>query len=591
MRISVLDRGALGEHPLDLDAVLVAHAIGGLVGLFGQPAGVQGEHADARRRSLCGHVDDHAVLDGEAGGDGQRPAEAGDGPAQDLIGRGTGQAAGGVGGLGGGGLHGGLSSGSDSIAYAAPAREAARRLKVQPGPGTRYPSDTWAQTTGKRTRASMPPMPLRSIGVAERPAASLQSQLEGLLQGRRTASTASTTMAGHLVTPAVAAMTGYALDDLMGRGMHELLHHSHPNGEDYPRERAPSTPPFATAGCIRPRRCSGARTARAFPWATPARPSPGGATWSGRWWCSADSPTSGTCRAACAGCRPRWSASGPPRTTRQKRSRGATGRGPARWWASPAWLAAMDAVRRVAATDTTVLLLGESGTGKELVARAIHQRSPRRQAPLVKVNCAAIPATLLESELFGHERGAFTGATRPAHGPLRAGRRRHAVPGRDRRDAAGPAGQAAARAAGAGVRARGRHAHHRAADVRVIAATNRDLAGAVGGGPLPRGPVLPAERVSRCACRRCASGAGDIPLLARHFLGKLRAAAGPAAWPASPPRRSGAWRSPLAGQRPRAGERARAGRHPGRRRRCWTMHFMEAPPGGAGAAAQPPAVR
>ena len=76
----------------------------------------------------------------------------------------------------------------------------------------------------------------------------------------------------------------------------------------------------------------------------------------------------------------------------------------------PAMQVLFNNIKKVAPTDSTVLVLGESGTGKELVARAVHEQSQRTEGPMISVNCAAIPETLIESELFGHEKGAFTGA-------------------------------------------------------------------------------------------------------------------------------------------------------------------------------------
>jgi DNA-binding NtrC family response regulator len=79
-----------------------------------------------------------------------------------------------------------------------------------------------------------------------------------------------------------------------------------------------------------------------------------------------------------------------------------------------------DRIRKVAPTESTVLILGESGTGKELVARALHEQSPRDDAPMISLNCAAIPDSLIESELFGHEKGAFTGAASARRGLVEA---------------------------------------------------------------------------------------------------------------------------------------------------------------------------
>jgi two-component system response regulator AtoC len=138
-------------------------------------------------------------------------------------------------------------------------------------------------------------------------------------------------------------------------------------------------------------------------------------------------------------------------------------------------------ITRVADTDVTVLVRGESGTGKELVARAIHAASPRRERTFVKVNCAALPAELLESELFGFERGAFTGAIQ--HKPGKFEFANHGTMFLDEISEMGPALQAKLLQVlqdGEFARLGGRHDVR--VDVRVLAATNRDLETAVGDG-------------------------------------------------------------------------------------------------------------
>jgi DNA-binding NtrC family response regulator len=141
---------------------------------------------------------------------------------------------------------------------------------------------------------------------------------------------------------------------------------------------------------------------------------------------------------------------------------------------SPATLAVRDMIARVAPTNATVLITGETGTGKELVARAIHKSSPRAQKPFIPVNCAAFTETLLESELFGHEKGSFTGADR-----LRQGLFEAAHEGTLFLDEAGemsPATQAKLlRVLADGKVLRIGSTKPRDVDVRVLVATHRDL--------------------------------------------------------------------------------------------------------------------
>ena len=152
----------------------------------------------------------------------------------------------------------------------------------------------------------------------------------------------------------------------------------------------------------------------------------------------------------------------------------------------------------VAPTSSTILITGETGTGKEVVARAIHHNSPRRAHRFVALNCSAIPETLLEAELFGHVRGAFTGAV-----GNRQGRLEQAHKGTLFLDEVGTMSAALQmkllRVLQEREFERVGDSHTTKVDVRVIAATNSDLDADGGGRPVPRGSVLPPERHSGAA--------------------------------------------------------------------------------------------
>ena len=188
---------------------------------------------------------------------------------------------------------------------------------------------------------------------------------------------------------------------------------------------------------------------------------------------------------------------------------------------SRAMQSVFDQIAAVAASEATVLLMGESGSGKELAARAIHWNGPRRARPFIAVNCAAIPDTLLESELFGHEKGAFTGAERRRRGLFA-----EASGGTlflDEIADMSLALQAKLLRAlqDKTVRPVGGNEETRL-DVRVISATNRDLASRVGSGTFRedlyyRLAVIPIRLPSLRERRE------DIPLLAQHFLQRAAA--------------------------------------------------------------------
>ena len=192
--------------------------------------------------------------------------------------------------------------------------------------------------------------------------------------------------------------------------------------------------------------------------------------------------------------------------------------------ASPALRAVLTGVAKVAPTDSTVLITGETGTGKELIARAIHKRSPRASRPFAGVNCAAIPQNLIASELFGHEKGAFTGALHQ-----RAGRFELAERGTIFLD---EVGDLPAETQVALLRVLQEREFERVggnqpirAEVRVIAATNRDLQTAIAARKFRsdlfyRLNVFPLEMPPLRERRE------DIPLLVEYFVDRYASKAG-----------------------------------------------------------------
>ncbi len=185
----------------------------------------------------------------------------------------------------------------------------------------------------------------------------------------------------------------------------------------------------------------------------------------------------------------------------------------------PRLRAAIRLLQKVAPMESTVLLTGESGTGKELFARALHALSPRKDGPFVALNCAAIPEPLLENELFGHEKGAFTGADRRQPGRFEMAERGTLM--------LDEIGELPLAVQGKVLRVLEERTYERVgggrtmkADARLVAATNRDLEAMVGEGTF-RPDLFFRLNVFPIELPPLRERASDIPLIARHLLGEI----------------------------------------------------------------------
>jgi formate hydrogenlyase transcriptional activator len=325
------------------------------------------------------------------------------------------------------------------------------------------------------------------------------------------------------VNPAAARMTGHLVEELLGKSMHEAVHHSHPDGSEYPDHSCPIYSAFKS-GMIQSASDDvfWRKDGSSFPVEYTSTPLFNGKELVGAVVVFRDislrQRTEDQLRSALSEVeRLKEQLQIENRTLRReiestRELSQLIGRG-------SGLRETMRLAERIAVTHSTVLIQGETGTGKELIARAIHRLSPRHDGPLVRVNCAAISSQLVESELFGHEKGAFTGAVQQ-----RAGRFEQAHGGTLFLD---EVGELPLETQAKLLRVLQERELERVGgnatlkvDVRVIAATNRDLRALVRDGGFRsdlyfRLDVVPI-RVPRLRERR-----SDIPALADHFLLQL----------------------------------------------------------------------